>query len=227
MADTEAEKRIAGEAAAGLAAPGMVVGLGTGSTARWFVVALARRALDIACVPTSRATARLAESLGLRLLAPEAVGRIDLTVDGADEIAPGLALLKGGGGALVRERLVWEASDRCVVVADSGKRVTALGAVPLPVEVVPFAHRTTAARIAAVVRACGLEAELRLRGGVEGPFVTDNGNLIYDAACGTIPDPEPLARSLKALTGVVGHGLFLGLANEALIGTAAGLRRLP
>jgi len=145
------EKVAAGEAAAALVENGMTVGLGTGSTAKEFVAALGRRALNIRCVATSMATAAQAESLGLAIIPLDAAGRIDLTVDGADEIGPGLALIKGGGGALLREKLVWEASARCVVIADSGKRVARLGAYPLPVEVTPFGYETTGRRIMAAV----------------------------------------------------------------------------
>ncbi len=142
------QKRLAGDAAALRVQPGMVVGLGTGSTAAWFVKALAARDLsDLRCVPTSEKTADLARELGLPLAALDDVSRIDLTVDGADEVGPGLALIKGGGAALLREKLVWEASDRCIVIADSAKVVPVLGAFPLPIEVVAFGHRSTANRI--------------------------------------------------------------------------------
>jgi ribose 5-phosphate isomerase A len=204
----------------------MVVGLGTGSTAAWFVKALAARGLLVSCVATSTATADLAASLGLTLLELDDAGRIDLTVDGADEIGPGLALIKGGGAALLREKLVWEASLRCVVIADAAKRVEVLGRFPLPIEVTPFGHTTTARRIADALHDCGLtcEPKLRLRDGA--PLRTDGGNLIYDAACGAIPDPGLLAEALKSVTGVVDHGLFLDLADEALIGTDTGVERL-
>jgi len=143
------QKRLAGEAAALRVEAGMVVGLGTGSTAAWFVRALAARGLSgLRCVPTSEATADLARELGLTLSTLEDSPRIDLTVDGADEIGPGLALIKGGGAALLREKLVWEASARCIVIADAAKVVPALGAFPLPIEVVAFGHKTTANRLA-------------------------------------------------------------------------------
>ena len=135
------QKRAAGGAAAELVQSGMRVGLGTGSTAAWFVKALAARAVDIRCVSTSLATEALAVSLGLRTISLDEAGCLDLTVDGADEIGPGLALIKGGGAALLREKLVWEASERCVVIADAAKHVQCLGAFPLPIEVWRLAMR--------------------------------------------------------------------------------------
>jgi ribose 5-phosphate isomerase A len=217
------QKRAAGEAAAALVEAGMRVGLGTGSTAAWFIRALAGRRLDVRCTPTSQASADLAAGLGLALADLDALGELDLTVDGADEIGPGLALIKGGGAALLREKLVWEASKRCVVIADAAKRVPVLGAFPLPIEVVPFGHATTAMRLCDALAECdlGVAPRLRMRDGA--PVRTDNGNLIYDAACGRIPEPAALAAALKSVTGVVDHGLFLDLADLALVGTDAGV----
>lgn len=223
----DAQKKAAGEAAAELVEAGMVVGLGTGSTAAWFVKALAARGLNgLRCVPTSEATADLARELGLPLVTLEDVGRIDLTVDGADEVGPGLALIKGGGAALLREKLVWEASARCVVIADAAKRVETLGKFPLPIEVVGFGHKTTANRIADVLVEHDIAMPARLRMADRGPVRTDGGNLIYDAACGRIDNPASLAAALKSLTGVVEHGLFLDLADEAIIGLDSGVERL-
>jgi len=219
----EREKVAAGEAAAELVENGMIVGLGTGSTAREFVTALARRALTVRCVATSMATAAQAESLGLAIIPLDSARRIDLTIDGADEVGPGLALIKGGGGALLREKLVWEASARCVVIADSGKRVARLGAYPLPVEVTPFGYETTGRRILAAVADLGLAGQATWRAHDGGLMRTDSGNLIYDLALGAIPDPPTLASLLKGLTGVVEHGLFLGLAERALIGREGGV----
>jgi ribose 5-phosphate isomerase A len=221
------QKRIAGEAAAALIENGMTVGLGTGSTAVHFVRALAARDLPaLKCVATSKATEDLARGLGLKVMDLDKAGSIDITVDGADEIGPDLALIKGGGAAHLREKLVWEASLRCVVIADAAKTVEILGRFPLPIEVVPFGHSTTAARIADALAWCDIAAEPRLRLGKDGhPIKTDNGNLIYDAGCRAILDPGLLAEALKSLTGVVDHGLFLGLADEALVGTDAGVER--
>ncbi|WP_372786564.1 ribose-5-phosphate isomerase RpiA [Phenylobacterium sp.] len=226
MSDAEAQKRAAGEAAAALVEDGMVVGLGTGSTAVWFVKALAARGLDLTCVATSVATAELAASLGLKVAELGETKPIDLTVDGADEIGPGLSLIKGAGGALLREKLVWEASRRCIVIADAAKPVTMLGKFPLPIEVVAFGHKITALRICDALSECDIGAAPRLRMKDGQPVRTDSGNLIYDAACGRIEEPAALAFALKSVTGVVEHGLFLDLADQALIGGAAGVTSL-
>ncbi|MGZ3402802.1 MAG: ribose-5-phosphate isomerase RpiA [Phenylobacterium sp.] len=223
MNSADDQKRAAGEAAAQLVEDGMVVGLGTGSTAAWFVKSLAARGLDLTCVATSQATADLAASLGLTVAELGETRTIDLTVDGADEIGPGLSLIKGGGAALLREKLVWEASRRSVVIADAAKVVPALGRFPLPIEVVAFGHKTTQARICDVLSEfeIGIAPRLRMKDGA--PVRTDNGNLIYDAACGRIEEPAALAAALKSLTGVVEHGLFLDLADQALIGGETGV----
>jgi ribose 5-phosphate isomerase A len=222
------QKRAVGETAADLVQSGMIVGLGTGTTATWFVRALAERRLDVRCVSTSEGIATMARELGLTVQDLDEVEEIDLTVDGADEIGPDLALIKGAGAALLREKLVWEASRRCVTIADASKVVQVLGAgvYPLPIEVVPFGHTTTLRRIRGGLADCGIltSPRLRLRNGV--PLVTDSGNLIYDAMCGAILDPPSVEAALKSITGVVEHGLFLGLTKEALIGTDTGVERL-
>jgi len=220
------QKRAAGEAAAQLVKPGMTVGLGTGSTAAWFVKALAVRGLDIRGVSTSQATEDLALSLGIPMISLNEAGTLDLTVDGADEIGPGLSLIKGGGAALLREKLVWEASRRCVVIADHAKVVPTLGAFSLPIEVVAFGHLTTAQRIVDGLVDCDITAIPRLREKDGKPVLTDGGNLIYDAPCGVIADPSALADALKSITGVVDHGLFLDLADEALVAGPDGVQRL-
>ena len=226
MSDIDLQKKIAGEAAAALVEAGMTVGLGTGSTAVFFVKALGARGLTgLKCVATSTATADLAKSVGLKVIDLDKAGSIDITVDGADEIGPDLALIKGGGAALLREKLVWEASLRCVVIADAAKQVKTLGRFPLPIEVVAFGHTTTAGRINDALAWCGIAAEAKLRVKDGSAVKTDGGNYIYDASCKKIPDPELLAEALKSLTGVVEHGLFLGLSDEALIGTDAGVER--
>jgi ribose 5-phosphate isomerase A len=221
--NADTQKQAAGEAAAQLVQAGMTIGLGTGSTAEHFVRALARRTLAVRAVATSEATAALAASLGFSLVELDDAGTIDLTVDGADEIGPGLALIKGGGAALLREKLVWEASVRRVVIADASKQPGRFGRYPLPIEVVAFGHATTAVRIDRTLATLGLaaRAQLRIRDGA--PVRTDGGNHIYDAPCEEIGDPAALAGALKALTGVVEHGLFLDLAERALIGTDEGV----
>ena len=219
------QKRISGEAAAELVEAGMVVGLGTGSTAAWFVKALAARKLDIRGVPTSEATANLARELGIPLAALDDVKSIDLTVDGADEVGPGLSLIKGGGAALLREKLVWEASKRCVVIADAAKHVTALGKFPLPIEVVRFGHVHTGQRLADIAAEFDLLPP-RLRMADRGIVITDGGNVIYDMPSSVIAEPAALAAALKTVTGVVDHGLFLDLADEALLGTDQGVVKL-
>eukprot|EP01037_Dinobryon_pediforme_P016636 gene16636-16818_t len=221
MIDADGQKTAAGEAAALLVANGMTLGLGTGSTAAKFVAAVARRAraegLRLTCVSTSEATKTLARGLGLVTKALDEVDVIDLTVDGADEIGPGLALIKGGGAALLREKLVWEASRRCVVIADASKSVAVLGAFPLPVEVIAFGHAKTAKRLQAAMTEFGIAVspQLRLKDG--SPVRTDSGQVLYDLACQAISDPKALATLIKNVTGVVDHGLFLGLAAEAII----------
>jgi len=218
MSDVDRQKQIAGEAAALLAESGMTVGLGSGSTAVFFVKALGARGLSLKCVATSKATAELAAAVGLKVIDLDKAGTIDLTVDGADEIGPGLSLIKGGGAALLREKLVWEASLRCVVIADAAKQVKTLGRYALPIEVAAFGHTTTAGRINDALAWCGIAAEAKLRVKDGSAVKTDGGNYIYDAACKKIPDAELLAEALKSLTGVVEHGLFLGLADEARSG---------
>jgi ribose 5-phosphate isomerase A len=226
----DAYKRAVGEAAAALIQDGMTVGLGTGSTAAFLVDALGERArvegMKLRCVATSLATEAQARACGLPMVDLNDVGEIDLTIDGADEIGPGLALIKGGGAALLREKLVWEASRRCVAIADAGKVVETLGKFPLPVEVVGFGHASTARRMVPALRAVGVSVDPKLRLKDGAPVITDGGNVIYDIACGIIPDAEELAAALKELTGVVEHGLFLGLAAEALVGGEGGVQTL-
>ena len=227
MSTADEQKRAVGEAAAALVEDGMVVGLGTGSTAAEFVKALGARRLKITCVATSVATAELAASLGMTVVELGETREIDLTVDGADEIGPGLALIKGAGAAMLREKLVWEASRRSVVIGDAAKVVTVLGKIyPLPIEVVAFGHKTIHARICDVLAEfdIGLAPRLRMKDGA--PVRTDGGNLIYDATCGRIEEPAALGSALKSITGVVEHGLFLDLADQALIGGPAGVTTL-
>ena len=218
-ATVDDQKRAAAERALEFVKPGMKLGLGTGSTAEHFVRVLAAKKLNVTCTATSERTEALARELGLALKPLDEIGALDLTVDGADEIGPELALIKGGGGALLREKIVAAASARMVVIADSAKRVNMLGRFPLPVEIVPFAARTTMAKIAAASAAAGCGGNLvTLRGGAK-PYVTDGGHWIADCDCKSIPDPHALAHALAAIPGVVEHGLFLDLASAALLGT--------
>jgi ribose 5-phosphate isomerase A len=210
-------KRRAGFRAAEFVEDGMRVGLGTGTTAEWLVARLGERVreegLRVRCVPTSRRTEEQAKGLGIPLVTLGEAGGLDIAIDGADEIGPGLALIKGGGGALLREKLVASAARRFVVIADKSKLVEVLGRFPLPVEVVQFGWELTARRVSGVA---GVEPVLRRGAGGE-PFVTDNGNYILDCRCGEIHDPAQLERGLKALTGVVESGLFVNMADSAVL----------
>ena len=226
--DIEAQKRQAAARAVEWVEPGMKLGLGTGSTAKHFVDLLAERirgGLDIVGVPTSEATRAQAQQLGVPLTTLDETPALDLTVDGADEIGPDLSLIKGGGGALLREKIVAAASSRMVVIADEGKWVAALGRFPLPIEVVPFGLAATQRAIEAAVSAVGAAGPLVLRRAKDGhAFVTDGGHWIIDAALGRIADPASLAAGLATIPGVVEHGLFIGLAQVAILAGPTGAR---
>lgn len=220
-------KRLAAEAALQEVRSGMKIGIGTGSTAEHFVRALGKAVaggLDVIGVPTSERTAALASDLGIRLATLEDLPVLDLTIDGADEIDPQLRLIKGGGGAHLREKIVAAASGTLIVIADHTKLVPVLGKFPLPVEVVPFGLGATRKAIETVLTRHGLPAALTLRGGNDHPFVTDGGHYILDAALGAIPDPDGLAADLVAIPGVVEHGLFIGLAGKAYVAGPEGVR---
>ena len=208
--------------------PGMRVGLGTGSTARHLVDLLGARVasgLDVLCVPTSEVTAAQARSLNIPLTDLETIDRLDLTIDGADEIGPHLALIKGAGGALLREKIVAAASDRMVVIADASKRVRVLGRFPLPIEVNRFGLAATRRAIEAIMVARQAEGGLVQRAGKDGkPFVTDGGNYILDASFGRISTPKALAAALLEVPGVVQHGLFLGICDRAYIAGDDGVK---
>jgi ribose 5-phosphate isomerase A len=219
------------EAAAGALAfvePGMRLGLGTGSTARPFVELLGERVrggLRVTAVPTSEATREQAAACGIPLTTLDDTPELDLTVDGADEIAPDLTLIKGGGGALLREKIVASASRRMVVIADSSKLVGTLGRFPLPIEVVPFGLGATERAIRAAIAATGHSGALTLRMDKAGhAFVTDGGHFILDAALQRIDDPRSLGARLAAIPGVVEHGLFIDLAGTAVIAGPGGCR---
>jgi len=226
--DAEAQKRAAAARAVEFVRPGMRLGLGTGSTARHFVELVGERVrggLDIVAVPTSQATKMDAERCGIRLTTLDETPELDLTVDGADEIAPDLSLIKGGGGALLREKIVAAASARMIVIADHTKMVAALGRFPLPIEVTPFGLGATQRAIERAIAAIQQPARLNLRKGKDGhAFVTDGGHWIIDVAFDRIDDPPAMAHALAGIPGVMEHGLFIGLAKMAIIAGPDGVK---
>lgn len=209
---------------------GMRLGLGTGSTAEAFVRHLGARVaagLKVVGVPTSERTAELARGLGIPLSTLEETPELDLTIDGADEIGPGLALIKGGGAALLREKIVAAASARMLVIADQSKVVDTLGAFPLPIEVVPFGLEATRRAVVKAATGLGLDGPVVLRRTASGePLVTDGGHFILDASFRRISDPEALSAALGRIPGVVEHGLFIGLASLALVAGDGGVETL-
>ena len=229
MSDSDVFKRLAAERAMAFVRSGMKLGLGTGSTARHVVDLIGqsvREGLDIVGVPTSEATFRQAEALGVPLATLDEVPELDLTVDGADEIDSSLRLIKGGGGALLREKIVAASSRRMLAIADSTKHVVRLGAYPLPIEVVPFGLASTRRRVERACATLGLSGPIVLRRREAAVFVTDGGHYILDCAFGAIDDPEALARALAFIPGVVEHGLFIGLASAAIFAGPDGLEMI-
>jgi ribose 5-phosphate isomerase A len=227
-ADSERRKREAALRALALVEPGMRLGLGSGTTAHHFVDLVGDKVaagLDVRCVATSEATAAQAKARGIPLATLDELPELDLTVDGADEIDPELRLIKGGGGALLREKIVAAASRRMAVIADATKLVSRLGAFPLPVEVVPFGLAATRRHIERAFSDLSLAGPIRLRGGAA-PFVTDGGHYILDCSLGAIFDPERLAAALSRIPGVVEHGLFIDYARLAIIAGAEGVEVL-
>lgn len=213
----QAEKEAAGRHAASYVEDGMRVGLGTGSTVHWTIVALGERQLDVVCTATSRQTEELARSVGLRVVPPDELGRLDVGVDGADEIDPDLNLTKGGGGALTREKIVARMCDRWIVVADEHKLVDQLGDFGTPLEILPFAPGV----VTSWLEALGATS-VSLRSGS-----SDNGNLLADARFGLIDDPRSFAAQLDAVPGVVEHGIFLAeLVDRVVVAGADGIREL-
>jgi ribose 5-phosphate isomerase A len=220
-------KALAAERALELVEQGMKLGLGTGSTAAKFVEQLARKVksgLEVLCVPTSEDTRLLAQRLGVPLTTLDDHPELDLTVDGADEVDGALRLIKGGGGALLREKIVAMASDRMVVIADQSKLVTTLGRFPLPVEIVRFGAKATINMIGDAAFDANCEGEIILRRLNGELFITDSGNYIADCAFGAISDPETLGDLLEMIPGVVEHGLFIGIADMAIIAGPTGLQ---
>lgn len=215
MPDYDQEKRRAAAYSLHFIEDGMTVGLGSGTTASHFITSLGERVQDglrIRAIPTSEKSRRLARNAGIELTDFEHVDRLDVTVDGADEVDPQLNLIKGGGGALLHEKIVASATEKLVIIGDSRKRVSVLGAFPLPVEIVPFGFELTLRRI----RALGPEVKLR-RGEAGDPFVTVEGHYILDCSFGRIEEPEHLADRLEVIPGVVEHGLFLQMASTVVI----------
>ncbi len=218
----------AAQAALEFVKDGMVVGLGTGSTSAHFVRLLGervRQGLRVKGVPTSEATRNLAEQVGVPLLEISQVTALDVDVDGADEVDPQFQLIKGGGGALLREKIVAAASAEMVVIADEGKWVETLGKFPLPVEVTRYGFALTLERVRAALRETGCagdEVVLRVSGKANEPVITDGGNYILDAHAKRISDAQKLGDALKRIAGVVEHGLFIGLSRTVILGKAKG-----
>jgi ribose 5-phosphate isomerase A len=224
--DVEALKREAGEAACAYVLDGMNVGLGTGSTVKYTILELGRRVrdegLNILGVPTSLATQELATSVGIPLVELDELRHLDVTIDGTDEFDPSFQLIKGGGAALLREKIVAQASKKMVVVADQRKQVACLGAFPLPIEVTPFSHATTLRAIQAVL---SCEATVRVSNGQ--PLKTDNGNYIIDAHTGPhLSDPKQTERLLLNLAGVVQVGLFNDMCSVVILASSEGVQVL-
>lgn len=221
MSDQNALKRAAAAKALEYVRDGMKLGLGSGSTAEIFVELLAPRVRGgekLLCVPTSERTAGIARKLGFTLASLDDLAPLDLTVDGADEADRNLELIKGGGGMLLREKLVAASSKQMVVITDESKLVPRLGKYPLPVEIVEFGHKSSAARLSAVLSAAGYaNVAMTLRHREGQVFRTDSGNVIYDCAFGVIQNATKLAAAISAVPGVVEHGLFIGLATTLLV----------
>ena len=226
--NVEAHKRAAAARAVDFVRAGMRLGLGTGSTAQHFVDLLAdrvRSGLDVIAVPTSEATRAQAARLGIALTTLDETPELDLTVDGADEIAPDLTLIKGGGGALLREKIVAAASANMIVIADESKWVSMLGRFPLPIEIAPFGVTATRRAVEAAVTELGSPGPTIIRKGQDGlAFVTDGGHWLLDAQLQRIADPQALAARLSAVPGVMEHGLFIGLVRTAIIAGPDGVR---
>lgn len=221
MLSVEDSKRQAAERSMAYVQDGMRVGLGTGSTSKYVLELLGKRVreqgLRITGVPSSESAAKLAREVGIPLASFAEVNELDIAIDGADEVGPDLSLIKGGGGALLHEKVVATAAHEFIVVVGEGKVVPMLGAFPLPVEVIPFAGPLVKRKLAEL----GGHPELRRKG--DAPYLTDEGNWIYDCHFGSIPQPEKTAAQLKSIVGVVEHGLFLNIASRVIVADAQGV----
>jgi ribose 5-phosphate isomerase A len=218
-------KALVGKRAVEFVQDGMAVGLGTGSTSTLFIKALGERVkqgLKIRCVASSDASHNLAASLGMDITTLDKLPELDVYIDGADEVAPGLTLIKGGGGAMLREKIVASSAKKFIVVVDQTKVVKVLGRFPLPVEVIKMALPLVHSKLAAL----GLNPSQRPAKSGEGPYLTDEGNYILDCACGQIPDPAATAAAIRDIVGVVEHGLFLNMASLALIAGDGGVTEM-
>jgi len=229
--ETQGYKRQAAAQALQLVEADMVLGLGSGSTALAFVDLLAQRVkeenIKLTCVATSEQTRQFAEQRGIKIVDFSSIVDVDLTVDGADEIDHQLNLLKGGGGALLREKIVAMASDHVCIIADNSKLVRQLGAFPLPVEIVDFGLAATLAMIESAAEDAGCQGKVKIRQTLSGEtYRTDGGHLIADCSFGAIPDVETLADLLDIVPGVVEHGLFLGIADDLYLAGPTGVKHL-
>ncbi|UYX55067.1 ribose 5-phosphate isomerase A [Bacillus thuringiensis] len=215
-------KQLAGEYAANFVKDGMKIGLGTGSTVYWMIQKLGQRVkegLSIQAVPTSKETEVLAKQLAIPLISLNEIDILDLTIDGADEINNDLQLIKGGGGALLREKIVATSSEKLIIIADESKIVSHLGTFPLPIEIIPFSWKQTEKKVQSI----GCETCLRMKDG--GPFITDNGNFIIDCIfTNKILNPNDTNTELKMITGVVETGLFINMTSKVIIGTENGIK---
>jgi ribose 5-phosphate isomerase A len=223
--DQQAAKLAAAQHALKFVEPGMIVGLGSGSTATLFIQLLGeqvKQGLSIKGIASSEDSERLGRELGIPITDFDHNKTIDVAVDGADEVAPGLALIKGGGGKLLREKIVASAAKRFIIVADETKVVPQLGAFPLPVEVIPMAVPLVSERL----RDIGFTPKIRQAKQGSGPYITDEGNILLDCSSSGIVDPEETAAEIRAMVGVVEHGLFLGMAERVLVAGENGVREL-
>jgi ribose 5-phosphate isomerase A len=222
----EAKRAAAAKAIETFLHDGMTIGLGSGTTSRFFVRILGDRVKDglrVVGVPSSKSTAELAQEIGIPLADLNDIEELDLTIDGADEIDPRGRMIKGGGANLLWEKIVASASAKMVAIVDASKRVDRLGRFPLPVEVIPFSWRSTERQIKKLFKKAGFaDVRIDVRGGTEKPLITDSGHYLLDCHLQEITDPDFLALNLNQIPGVVEHGLFIGIATDAAIGKTDG-----